>query len=199
MTKKLMIGLSLAAMTVAGAGVAYAQTGDGTTTRAEAQTRAATMFARMDANSDGKLDTADRAAHQAAMFARLDTDNSGSISPAEMTAGHARSPAAAAGPDGAERGHRSGGHRMGGSHMGGRGHGGGMMMMRMADTNHDQAVSQAEFTAKALQHFDSADTNKDGTLTRAERQAAHQAMRTQMKDRHGEMGHGDMPPPPPGN
>lgn len=185
MTKKLMIGLSAAALTFAGAGVAYAQAGDGTTTRAEAQTRAATMFARMDANNDGRLDAADRTAREAARFARLDTDKNGSISPAEMSARHAR------GAEGAGRGDHKRGHRMGGNRMGGRGHG--MMMMRMADADSDQAVSQAEFAARALQHFDSADSNKDGSLTLAERRAAHQAMRAQMKDHRG---HGDTPPPP---
>ena len=62
-----------------------------------------------------------------------------------------------------------------------RGSGSGMMMMRMADSNRDSAVSQAEFGAAALRHFDMADANKDGTLTRAERQAAHQMMRAQMR------------------
>lgn len=184
MNKKLTIGLSVAALTLTGAGVAYAAVNDGGTTRAEAQTHASEMFARMDANKDGKLDTADRSAHEAQMFARIDTDKNGSISPAEMTSGHARGPEGMGGPDGSKRGHRMGGRHGGGDHMGG-GMGsmdGGMMLMRMADTNSDQAVSQAEFSVAALKHFDSADANKDGTLTRAERHAAHQAMRTQMQN-----------------
>src|SRR3546814_13328405 len=45
------------------------------------------MFARLDANKDGKLDAADRAAkraeRQAKRFARLDADGDGSISKAE--------------------------------------------------------------------------------------------------------------------
>src|SRR3546814_20581700 len=56
-------------------------------TRAEVQTRAAEMFAKLDANQDGKLDTADRAAkraeRQAKKFTRLDADGNGSISKAE--------------------------------------------------------------------------------------------------------------------
>lgn len=183
MTKRLMIGLSAAAFALAGAGVAYAAVNDGTTTRAEAQTHASAMFARMDVNKDGKLDTADRSARQAERFDRIDSDNNGSISPAEFSAGRGRDGARGsnrAGSDGDKRGHQMGGHAMGGRHGGGHGMGG-MMLMRMADTNGDQAVSQAEFSAAALKHFDSADANKDGTLTRAERQAAHQAMRAQMQ------------------
>ena len=61
--KKTLIGLSLVAL--AASGVAIAQPmggpgrdpmGDKTVTRAEAQTRAAEMFVKMDANKDGKLD-----------------------------------------------------------------------------------------------------------------------------------------------
>src|SRR3546814_16239011 len=58
-----------------------------TQTRAEVQSKAAEMFARLDANKDGKLDAADRAAkraeRQAKRFARLDADGDGSISKAE--------------------------------------------------------------------------------------------------------------------
>src|SRR3546814_19928720 len=58
-----------------------------TKTRAEVQSKAAEMFARLDANKDGKLDAADRAAkraeRQAKRFARLDADGDGSISKAE--------------------------------------------------------------------------------------------------------------------
>ncbi len=197
MNKKSIIGLTVAALALTSAGAAYAAVNDGTTTRAEAQTRASAMFARMDTNKDGKLDTADRAAHEAERFARLDTDKNGSISPAEMAARHARRPEGAGGSDGGKRGHRMGGRHGGGESMGG--HGRGMMMMHRADTDNDQVVSQAEFTATALQHFDSADSNKDGTLTRAERQAVHQAMRAQMRSSRGAMGHGDMPPPAPTN
>ena len=191
MTKKnkVILGLSAAALALTGAGVAYAQMGD-TTTRAEVQTKSAEHFAMMDANKDGKLDTADRTARQATHFAALDTDKNGSISQAEFTN-------RAAPPEGAMRGERMGGRhgRHGGGHEGMRGMHGGMaggMMMRMADTNSDQAISQAEFTAAALKRFDTADANKDGTLTRAERQAAHQAMRGAMKDR---MNPGATPPP----
>jgi hypothetical protein len=69
------------------------------------------------------------------------------------------------------------------------------MMARMADTNHDGAVSRDEFVAAALQRFDRMDANKDGTVTPDERQAAHADMRQHMHDRMGGEG---MAPPPPG-
>ena len=62
------------------------------------------------------------------------------------------------------------GHRMGG-----------MMLMRMADSNRDGAVTRDEFTAAAATRFDAADTNRDGTLTPAERQAARSAMHERMQ------------------
>jgi hypothetical protein len=52
---------------------------------------------------------------------------------------------------------------------------------RMADANKDGAVTQAEFTAAALQRFDRLDANKDGQVTKEERQAARKAMRDQWR------------------
>jgi len=56
-----------------------------------------------------------------------------------------------------------------------------MMMLKMADGDHDGSISRSEFVAAALKHFDSADANHDGTVTGSERQAAHQAMAAQWK------------------
>ena len=66
------------------------------------------------------------------------------------------------------------GHRMGARRMGAR-----MAMAKMADTNNDNAISRAEFTAAAMAHFDKADADNNGTVTQAERKAAHEAMRAQ--------------------
>ena len=182
--KKLTIGLSVAALTLAG--VAYAapgQRGDadnnGTLSRTEAQAHATEMFARMDANKDGKLDAADHEARRNAMFDRMDTNNDGQISRQEFAAGgdRGRPSAEQAGDrsDGKQRmGHRAG--RGWGGHGGARGD-----MMQMADTNKDNAISQAEFSAAALKHFDSADANKDGQVTEEERQAAFKAKRDQAR------------------
>lgn len=179
MKKKMTIGLSVAALALAG--VAYAQpgmfakpdaNGDGVVTRSEAQAHADQMFARMDVNGDGKLDQADREARHAAMFDRIDTNNDGQISKAEFEA----KPRWGKGDGEGKRG--GWGHK--------RGHHGGMKMMRMADTNNDGAVSKAEFTAAMLQHFDKADANHDGKVTKEEHEAARAAMRDQWHQRMGD-------------
>lgn len=154
--------------------------GNGVVTRAEAQASATQMFAKMDANKDGKIDATDRAAQRAEMqaqrFAALDANKDGSISRAEWDqhgtdraakraeraekradAGEAR--------DGERRGMRGHHGKRGGHHgMGGR-------MMGRADTDGDKAISQAEFQTAALARFDAADANKDGQVTAEERQA----------------------------
>jgi len=179
--------LSIAAATLATAGVAIAAPAmmpKGDMTRAQAQTMAAEHFAKMDVNSDGKIDSADRAAKQARMFDRIDADHNGAISREEFTAMHARGDRAGgghAGMAGMDHGSADGqrAHRMGGH--GKRGHGamGGhmKMMAKMADTNNDGAITQAEFSAAALKHFDTVDTDHNGTVSVAERQAAHAAMK----------------------
>jgi len=194
----LAIAVSLIA-TTAVAGIASAASGpnarDGVTTRAEAQSHAGQMFAEMDANKDGKIDAADRAAHQAEMFDKLDADHNGTISRDEFANAHP--PREAMGrPQGGPQARRGGsdgpeGPRMGGRHRGGQGMG--MMMVRMADTDKNGSVTQAEFTSAALAHFDRADANKDGQLTREERRASHQQMREHMGKMRG--GHEGHPPP----
>ena len=150
-------------------------------TRVDAEAKAAQMFARMDANKDGKIDATDRAAQhaekQSKMFASLDADGNGSISKAEWDQ-HGADRAAKR----AERGDRradaglDGKRGMRGDHHGPRGghHG---MMMGKADTNGDKAISQAEFQTAALARFDAADANKDGQVTAEERQAQRGAWR----------------------
>lgn len=177
--KKITLGLSLAALVAGGA--AYADhhgqrpdmdtDGNGVVTRAEAQAHAGTMFAKMDANGDGKLDETDRAARKeerrTKMFEALDADSNGQISRSEFMAGNMRG-----GPDGDGGKH----HRMG--KRGGHG-----KMMEMADANKDGAISKAEFTAGAMQHFDRMDANKDGQVTAEEKQAARDAMRAKWRER----------------
>lgn len=211
-------GLSLAALALALGGIAHAQAeqrgwGDPdagkTVTRAEAQAKAETKFAEMDANKDGVLNQADRAAHMGHMFDKFDTDHNGSLSRDEFIAAHQK------GPMGEGMGHgpaggpgMDGGPGKRGEHggRGGRGEhrGGGMMMLKMADANNDGNVTKAEFVAGALKHFDMADANKDGKLTPEERKAARAKMREhmgqmkgKMRGKHGDHGGMDMPPPPP--
>ena len=120
-----------------------------TQTRAEVQTRAAEMFARMDVNQDGKLDTADRAAKRA-----------------ERGEKRAAADEAGQGKRHAMRGHHG---KRGGHHA--------MRMMGKADTDGDKAISQAEFQTAALARFDAADANKDGQVTAEERKAQRGAWR----------------------
>lgn len=183
-----------------------------TLTRAEAQTRAAQMFAKLDANKDGKLDAADRAVRHtemhAKMFDRLDTDKDGSISRAEWDkhgadraakrAERGDKPADATregkrgmrGQQG-RRGDQRGMGSMGG--MGGMGDMGGMMMGR-ADRDGDKTISQAEFQAAALARFDAADANKDGQVTAEERAAQRAAWKAKAAERRAKRG--GQPPVP---
>lgn len=193
--KKTIIGLALLTTAIAGTAIAQAPArggdpmGDKTVTKAEAQAKAAEMFAKMDTNKDGKLDEADRAAHQTAMFDRMDANKDGNISRDEFAAAHQRKDgdAKAAGE------HRMGEHRMG-QHRGKMGgHMGDGMMMGMADANKDGVVTRDEMTAAHARMFDMADANKDGKLTPEERKAHHAQMRQHMGKRGGEhaghMGH----------
>ena len=211
--KKSLIGLSLLALGLAG-GAYAAETmpgsdplGDKTMTKAEFQAKGATMFARMDANHDGKVDQADRSAHEGQMFDQADTNRDGALSRDEFMAAHQRGPMGKPGVDGANQSSaHHGGHHGGGAHDG-KGGMGGKMMLRMADTNKDGAVSKDEFLAAHVKHFDLMDANHDGQLTQAERKAARQKMHAMGGGmRHGgnrgghDMGAmGDMPPPPAAN
>lgn len=178
MNKKIPL-LTLGAALIAVPVLAAPGAGDrnATQTRAEVQTKAAEMFAKLDANKDGKLDAADRAAkraeRQAKKFARLDADGNGSISKAEWDQQGADRAAkrAAAGEAGQGKRHAMRGHhgKRGGHH--------GMRMMGKADTDGDKAISQAEFQTAALARFDAADANKDGQVTAEERKAQRGAWR----------------------
>lgn len=194
--KKLALAASLA--TVAIAGLAYAADApmggnlmdrpamNQTVARADALARAGQMFDRMDANRDGKLDLADREARRTAAFDRIDANKDGAISRAEFTAmrpqgGMGRESMRHGGMrhEGMNHGGMNQGARMGhGMH--GRGKMAGMML-RMADSDRDGAVTRAEFTAAATARFDRMDSNHDGQLTSAERQAARAAMHEAMQ------------------
>ena len=208
--------LLLAAASIALGGVAIAQTAptaaptaqarpdrpdrNAPETRAQAQQRAEAMFARMDANNDGKLDQADRDARRAqrseAAFTRMDANRDGNVSRAEWDAAQQarqtrmnerrQQRGQQAGEAGGERrGHGMRGGR-GGHHMGG--------MMRGGDRN--ATVTREQFVANALARFDRMDANRDGTVTAEERQAARQAMRQQRGER-GQGGHRAVPAPAP--
>lgn len=182
----LTLGAALIAVPVLAAPGGKGDTdGHGTVSRAEAQAHATQMFARMDANKDGKIDPADRAAQhaerQAKMFAAIDADSNGSISKAEWDQ-HGADRAAKRAERGAKRadaGEAGEGKRHGMRGPGKRGGHHGMRggMMAKADTNGDKAISQAEFQTAALARFDASDANKDGQVTAEERQAQRGAWR----------------------
>ncbi len=182
--------------------------GDGNLTRAEVTAATASGFARMDVNGDGVLNKDDREARKAERFAAIDVNNDGEITQAEMQAHREKRKSerqakrderwASADTDNsgglseeeltALHEGRRGGDR--GGKWGKRGHRGqhgrmGMHMMKQADTNGDNAISQAEFQTAALARFDKADADSNGVVTKEERRAAWKAMRekrSEMRD-----------------
>ena len=80
-----------------------------------------------------------------------------------------------------------------------------MMMLKMADSNKDGAVSRDEFLAVHAKHFNMMDANHDGQVTQPERKAARQKMHAmggmgggmRHGGEHGDHPMGDMPSPPP--
>ena len=194
--RKLTLSLIAGAAAVAFAGAAYAQPVQAPQaprqemTRADAAQRADRMFDRLDANHDGKLDEADRQARQKARFDRLDSNHDGQVSYAEFTAAHAKFDQARkdrvgqqgqrlGAPDGERGEHRMGMRRFG---QGFAARGG---MLRMADADKDGTITKAEFEAAVLQRFDRLDTNKDGVVSRDEAKAARDNMRQQWQSRRG--------------
>jgi hypothetical protein len=186
---------------------------DGVLTRAELTASLEKRFAQMDVNGDGKITREDREALRQKrfdeMFAKIDADHNGQISKAELQAAHQARMAARkdGGPEGHERGH---GMRMG-MGPGADGHDGpspaggprkgrmGGMGMHRADANGDSVLTREAFLAPALAMFDRADTNKDGKVTKEEREAARTAMKARFGKRGGDAAApgGDVPPPPP--
>jgi hypothetical protein len=133
-------------------------------TRADLVAKLDARFAKMDANRDGSITAAERtAAHEARRgerFAKLDKDGNGTLSRAEFEA--------------PREGRKMHGGRHGGGmrHHGGRG-GPGNRGGFDADAN--GTITKAEFQRKALERFDRADTDRNGTVTVAERAAARAA------------------------
>ena len=154
-------------------------------TRDAVEQRTAQLFKRLDVNGDGKMDAADRAAREKAVFDRIDADHNGEISYAEFTA--MREQRGTKGERRGMRGNRDGdGPRMG---MRGKRGGHGMNsrgMLRQADANHDGAITLAELQTAALTRFDAVDSNKDGTISPAERKAQRDKMRDNMHQRRAQ-------------
>jgi hypothetical protein len=175
-------GLAIATSSAALAQAQQPARTDRVHTRAEVAQQVGTMFARLDGNRDGFItqeearaarvqrraerggraaDPARQQERAARAFQRIDANGDGAISQAEFAARRAT------------RG-ETGQPRVGrlGMSFGGR-------MFGMADANRDSRVSLQEATAAALQHFDRIDLNRDGQVTREERQQARQQLRQQ--------------------
>jgi Ca2+-binding EF-hand superfamily protein len=195
MKKIFFAGAALAAL--AAAPVPAQPGGDGPARFAQPQTRAAvqaevqTRFARADADRDGFVTRDEVRARAEARreqrrerlgerrgqrFEQLDSNHDGMISRAEFEA-----PRAA--PGGERRGRR----------FAGRGGRGGGMMARFGarafaamDADRDGRVALAEAQQAALQRFDRVDSNRDGSISPDERQAARAAFRERRRDRQGD-------------
>lgn len=148
--------------------------------RTELQSMLESRFAQLDVNKDGKLSQDDHAARRSERrdlaFSRLDTDKNGAISKAEF---------AAAPHDGARMHHAAMNWR---GHMARGPMGAGPGPDGQRPDQMGQPITKATFVAQGLARFDKADTNHDGTLSQAERDAARPAM-------HGRRGPGHMAPP----
>lgn len=163
-------------------------------TRAALQARLEAQFDKMDTNRDGILTPEERKAAIAARhtqmregaFARLDTNRDGAISREEFAA--ARAPA-----DRAERMKRIERKKAGGEQVAsreGNAHGAlrrGMMARHHPGVDSDKPITRTAFLDAGLTRFDRVDTNRDGVLSAAEREAARKTMRPAKPS-----------PPPPG-
>lgn len=202
-----MAGLTAALLATAGTAVYAAGPQDQTQarpaagmTRADAVAKANEMWTAMDANKDGAINAADREARRSQMFDRMDTNKDGTISREEFNTAHPQQAGKGAGMDGHDHSamqhgdmqhggmkqgdaapHRH--HRAAGYRGGGMKMG--MMLLRMADANKDGSVTRAEFDAALNSHLDKVDANKDGTISATEQQAAHAEMKKQMQAARG--------------
>jgi Ca2+-binding EF-hand superfamily protein len=182
--RRLTFSLMAAAAALTVSGTASAQAAPAPhreMTRAAVEQRADRMFERLDANQDGKIDTADRAMRQKARFDRVDADHDGQLSYAEFTAMHGQREhkRAATNQRGERRQHFSyRGHRFAMGGFAGR-----SGMVRLAYADKDGTITKAEFQAAALSRFDRLDGNHDGTVTRDEAKAARDNMRQRWQAR----------------
>ncbi len=148
------------------------------------------LFEMLDTDGDGAVTRAEAEAAAAASFVKLDADADGFLTQAELKAGHEarraemkarwaekreakepRAPRADADPAKAEAWKAKKEERMA------------MMKTKSAerfaavDTNSDGVWSQTEYTAHRLEHFGKLDTDGDGSISAAERDAAKASMK----------------------
>ena len=194
MKKIVLAGAAVAAL-VSTAALAQARQAGQPLTRDAVAARVDARFARLDANRDGAVTQdelrarsqarkegrgerreqrqAQRGERRADAFARLDADRDGSISRAEFEARPqlSREQRIERRQNRAERRGARGERRGGGLFAPFGGR-----LFQTADSDRDGRVTRAEARQGALAMFDRVDSDRDGTISQDERRAARQAM-----------------------
>jgi Ca2+-binding EF-hand superfamily protein len=114
------------------------------------------MKKEIDTNGDGKIERSELQAFLNKRFDEIDTNHDGKLSQGEIQAWRQ-----------AEKARRE------------------QAAFNRMDTNGDGGISKDESIGKVLAHFDQIDTNHDGVISPDEMKAAHQAMMQKWKDRGG--------------
>jgi hypothetical protein len=118
---------------------------------ADAGSASDVMFAKADANRDGKLSADEHAASARGMFATMDANADGKVTAQEM--GAAQSRVAGGSPASSKMSAED--------------------KIKAIDTNGDGVVSDSEHAAGSREMFDKMDTNHDHFLSRQEYVAGH--------------------------
>jgi Ca2+-binding EF-hand superfamily protein len=141
-------------------------------TRAELQKVLTEHFEQLDMDRNGVISSAERKAEhdrrQAAMFQRIDGDGDGKLSPSEFAAAREHH------AEGAGREGRKGGRMA--------------KLQERREARMKEDLTREQFMSRGLAMFDRVDSNRDGTISEAERAAIRSKMR-------GRGGKGMMPPP----
>jgi Ca2+-binding EF-hand superfamily protein len=115
------------------------------------------LFKRMDTNGDGRVTSVEHAQSAETMFKQSDVDRDGKVSAAECES------AQAAHDEKIDKKATA-------------------LHMRQVDTDGDGQISANENNAFAKNAFLRADKNSDGSLSEDEFEAAHKAMKKELKD-----------------
>lgn len=178
--KKFLVGAALAATLVGGLAIAQSGAFPGPGPRG---------MRWADANGDGMITRTEAISAVTAHFDKVDTNKDGKVTRDELDAARKAHRAARMARFGDRGDHPHGRHGMRPGGPGGPGRPGGMLAD--LDADRDGKLSRAEFDAP----FARMDTNQDGFVDAAERQAMMQAFDAG-HGRHGDRWDGKAPPPP---